>query len=284
LTDEPRLSVCVVTYNEEVRVRRTLESLKWADEIIVVDGPSTDRTEEICREYTNNFYKYPYVSNLSLKKNFSFSKATGDWIMYIDADEVVTDQLALEVRKTLKNDQDFDGFYIPRRNICFGKWIKHCGWYPDFTLRLFKRGRGEFPAKHVHEALRVNGKAGYLTDPVDHYTYNSISQYIDKLNFFTSFEAEYAVSLMDEEKKWRYRDFFRDGHSRKPIIRDIWSRYVPCKPVVRFFYTYVWKRGFLDGYYGFLICVFSAFYDFVQDSKRRELLKKRNEPTENVDT
>jgi glycosyltransferase involved in cell wall biosynthesis len=269
------ISVCISAYNSEKKIRSTLESVGWADEIIVVDGPSGDSTEKIAREYTGNVFKFPYEANLSVKKNFSFKMASSDWVLYLDTDEVVSEGLRDEILGILNAAHShYDAYYVPRKNHFLGKWIRYCGWYPDHTLRLFRKGKALFPCEHIHETVKVAGSVGYLKNDVLHHPHSSIDEYIEKMNFFTASEAQYAAKLRGKKRKWRLKDFLFDPQQRKPVLRTLWTRYVPLKPFIRFFLMYFLRSGFRDGREGFLVCVLSAFYDFVQEAKTKEILLK----------
>ncbi|MBI3282687.1 glycosyltransferase family 2 protein, partial [Candidatus Curtissbacteria bacterium] len=191
-----KLSVVISAYNEEKMIEGCLESVKGlANEIIFIDNTSLDNTVKIAKKYTDKIYtRENDPVNLNINKNFGFSKATGDWIISLDADERLTPQLAREIKKATI-DKNVNGYDIPRKNIIFGKWIKHSIWWPDYNLRLFRRGRGKFAAKHVHEKLSVVGKVGKLENPMVHYNYQTVSQFINKLNkTYTESETENFLS------------------------------------------------------------------------------------------
>src|SRR3989344_3655909 len=151
-----KISVVISAYNEEAMIEDCLKSVKdLADEIIFVDNTSTDKTVEITKKYTKKiFVRENDPVMLNRNKNFGFTKATGDWILSLDADERLTPELSAEIRNSIRAHQ-FVAYEIPRKNIIFGKWIQHSIWWPDYNLRLFRRGKGKFPEKHVHEKLVV---------------------------------------------------------------------------------------------------------------------------------
>ncbi len=232
-----KLSVVIITYNEEENINDCLESVKWVDEIIIVDGFSTDKTIEICKEYTDKIYQRENTSNLNVNKSYGFEKATGDWILYLDADERVASELAKEIRNVLSAESKFTAYKMPRKNYYFGHWLKYGGHYPDNQLRLFMRGKAQFECQHVHEKLQVEGKVGLLHQPLVHYSYPTISQYLKKFDFYTGFEAEY----MFKSKK----------------ICCAFCELV-INPVLKFIRRYFFKLGFLDGLPGFLACIFHS--------------------------
>jgi glycosyltransferase involved in cell wall biosynthesis len=148
------LSVAIIAGNEEKKIGDCLESVKWADEIIVVDSGSTDRTVEIAKRYTDKVFIRKW-EGYAPQKQFAIDQATCDWILSLDADERVSPELKDEILKILESETEFDGFYIPRRNFFLGKWIKSCGWYPNYQLRLFKKGKAKVTQRKVHENLSL---------------------------------------------------------------------------------------------------------------------------------
>src|SRR3989344_1081897 len=169
-----KLSVVISAYNEEKNIKDCIDSLRdLADEIIVVDNSSTDKTAEIAKKLgANIFTQENDPSRIDLQKNFGFSKATCDWILSLDADERVTPELTSEIKSNIQHPtSNIQGYEIPRKNIIFGKWIEHTGWYPDYQLRLFKKGKGKFEEKHVHEMIKLEGEPGKLVSPIIHYNY-----------------------------------------------------------------------------------------------------------------
>ena len=190
------ISVVISAFNEEEKIKDCLESVKdLADEIVFVDNESSDKTIEIAKKYTNKIFSRPNNPMLNVNKNFGFTKASGDWILSLDADERVTPELNKEIKDifrgrhpgersdsriskgfwTSQNDKsNIDGYWIPRKNIIFGKWIQHSIWWPDYQLRLFKREKGKFPEKHVHEYISVDGEAAKMKEPMVHENYKTI--------------------------------------------------------------------------------------------------------------
>ncbi|HVT01652.1 MAG TPA: glycosyltransferase family 2 protein, partial [Patescibacteria group bacterium] len=205
------LSVVISAYNEEKNIEECLKSLKdLADEIIVVDNSSTDRTESLAKKYTKKIYTQKNdPSKIDLQKNFGFSKATCEWILSLDADERLTDDLKNEIItkiKDLGSNNQIDGFWIPRKNIIFGKWIRSDMWWPDYQLRLFKKGKGSFEKNSVHKVITVEGQTEKLENPFIHDNYTSVDQYLLKLINYTSIEADV---LMDQGYKFSWIDAIR---------------------------------------------------------------------------
>lgn len=238
-----KLTVVISAFNEEEKIRDCLESIKWADEIIFVDNSSTDKTPEIAKEYLAKIYTRPNNPMLNVNKNFGFAKAAGDWILSLDADERVTPELAKEIRLAINHQPSaIAGYYVPRKNIIFGKWIKHTGWYPDYQLRLFKRGKGKFPEKHVHEAIETQGKTDYLKEHLTHYNYETISQFLRKLIYI--YGPNEADQLLEKGYKLDWRDAID----------------MPSKEFLSRFFA---QEGYKDGLHGLVLSLLMAFYHLV---------------------
>lgn len=239
------VSVVLSVRNEELKIERTLSSLRWADEIIVVDNGSTDKTADIARQYGAKVIRSKNNLMLNVNKNLGFGKAKNDWVLSVDGDEVIPPELAQEIKKSVHNSQVV-GYWIPRKNILFGKWIAHGLWWPDKQLRLFKRGIGAFPCKNVHEYLVVDGPTAELTVPMVHYNYESVSQFIRKMDeIYTENEVESHVAA---------------GY------RVVWQDAVRF-PMSDFVKTYLAQGGYKDGLHGFVFSVLQAFYSFVVFAK-----------------
>ena len=244
------LSVVIITHNEEANIRECLASVVWADEIIVVDCGSVDKTEEICREFGAGFYVEPW-KGFSIQKNSAIEKATRDWVLSLDADERITPALRDEIKNVIDSGNSKDGYFIARKNFFLGRWIKRCGWYPDYTLRLFKRGKGLFGIREVHEAIDLDGTADHLKNPLEHYTYRSLDGFMTRLDRYSTL----AASELLKEKK----------------IYGI--RHMLFRPIYTFTNMYVVRIGFLEGYYGFILSVLYACYTFLKYAKLHELQK-----------
>jgi len=242
------LSVVIITRNEEDNIRDCLESIRWADEIIVVDSASTDRTGDICREYGVRFFIEPW-EGFARQKNSAVGKATREWILSLDADERVTPELKNEIIAVLNSAHPKDGYYIARKNFFLGRWIRRCGWYPDSTLRLFQRCKGLFGIREVHEAVELKGVSGHLQHPMEHYTYKSLSDFMVRLDRYSTLAAQ---ELLKENKKYG-------------------MLHIVFRPLYTFINMYLMRLGFLEGYYGFIISGLYAFYTFLKYIKLREL-------------
>lgn len=255
------ISVVISAYNEEGKIEDCLKSVKdLADEIIFIDNSSTDKTAKIAKRYTDKIFT---VANdavmLNRNKNYGFVKASCKWIISLDADERITKELASEIKKAILGDL-YSGFEIPRKNIIFGKWIQHSIWWPDFNLRLFKRGAGAFPLKHVHEKIELSGKIGKLQNPMVHYNYQTISQYIKKLdNTYTESETQ---NFIESGKDIHWFDAIR------------W-------PISDFVKTFFLEQGYKDGLHGLVLSQLQAFYSLVFFAKvweRKEKFKDLTPP------
>ncbi len=239
------LSVVISAWNEEARIRRCLESVKWADEIVVIDSSSTDKTVSIARQFTKKIYHQPNNPMLNVNKNYGFDKATSNWILSVDADEEIPQELVKEIKTNIKHG-DTVGYWLPRKNIIFGKWIQHGLWWPDKQLRLFRKGRGKFPGIHVHEYLVVDGPTADLTIPFVHYNYDSISQFIRKMNTL------YTESEVQKHRGAHYQLSWTDA------VRF---------PVSDFVKVYFAQEGYKDGLHGLVLSILQAFYSFIVFSK-----------------
>jgi (heptosyl)LPS beta-1,4-glucosyltransferase len=245
------VSVVVSVWNEEKHLARCLSSVAWANEIIVVDNSSTDKTKEIAKKFTKNVFTRPNNLMLNLNKNFGFTKATGDYILNLDGDEEVTDELENEIRSVIETPDSADGYWISRKNIIFGKWIEHGIWWPDRQIRLFKRGKGKFPCIHIHEYVKIDGRVGALTHPYTHYNYESIHQYLTKIDRASSSEA---LSLWEMKYQIMWYDALRF-------------------PVSDFVKIYFAQYGFKDGLHGLVLALLQAFYSFCTFAKVWEAQK-----------
>lgn len=241
------LSVVIITRNEAARIRRCLEGVAWADEIIVVDSGSTDGTDAVCREFTSKVYRREF-DTFDRQKNFGLELATGQWILSLDADEVVSPALREELLATLSRDGDgCNGFVLRRQNYLCGHPILHT-WGRDALVRLVRRGRGRFSGA-VHEKLQVDGPVGELKQPLLHFNSDSLHEYIAKNQAYIGLEAQ--------------RRYQRG--ERFSMVRALLS------PLRVFLFRYVRLRGFRDGTMGFILCVLLAFFTFLIHARLWEL-------------
>lgn len=239
-----KLSIVISAYNEQRKIRACLASAKFADEIIFLDNSSTDKTVKIAREFTKKVYIQPNdPTKIDLQKNLGIQKATGDWILILDADEEVSSELAKEIKKLIDTEQnEYNGFWVPRKNIIFGKWIQHSGWYPDFQLRLFRKGKGKYEKAHYHEPIAVNGETSRLTQHLVHHNYEHVGQFLYKsLQVYAINEAE---DLIRSGYRFNYRDAIR-------------------LPFKEFLSRYFAREGYKDGFHGMMLALLMGFYHFI---------------------
>lgn len=248
----PDVSVAIVTLNEEERLRACLESVVWADELVVVDAGSSDKTVAIAREFTDRV-QFRAWDGYGAQKNFALDQCRGDWILSLDADERVSEALRKEIRGTLERAPGEAGFFLPRRNLFQGRWVRHGGLYPDWQLRLFRRGRGAFLERSVHESVRVDGATARLRAPLIHESYRSVADAVARLNRYSDLAA---VDLAAAG---------RGGSLADLLVRPAW----------RFVSMYALRGGFLDGWRGLILAALHAHYVFLRAAKVRELSSGR---------
>lgn len=251
-----KLSVIIITFNEERNIRRCIESVKdLADEMIVVDSMSTDSTEKICNTLGVRFISQKWLG-YSEQKNFANSLASNDWVFSIDADEAVSEELAASIAGFKRSDcTDRDVFSMNRLTNYCGHWIRHCGWYPDRKIRIWNRNVGRWKGE-IHETIEFaqTVEEHRLNGNLNHYSYNSIEGHIRQADKFTTLTAEDAFEKGKRcDSIWKLR------------IKTFW----------KFFHDYVFKLGFLDGYYGYVVCKISAFATFMKYSKLHEKTKQK---------
>ena len=247
------ISAIIITKNEEQRINACLMSLDWVDEIVVVDSGSTDRTREICSQNSKVvFHELPW-EGFGIQKNRALERASGDWVFSIDADEIVPPELAAEIRGTIRN-ASCDGYTAKRKNFYRNQWIRHSGWWPDEILRLFRRERGRFNDRLVHESVELTGRPGQLAGCIEHYSFTSVGDFIRKADSYSSPGA---------------RVMFDRGKTTSPFKALV-------RGTATFLKTYILKRGFLDGSAGILIAVSNAAGVFYRHMKCVELQQENN--------
>lgn len=242
----------MITYNEEANIQDALESVKWADEIIVLDSFSTDRTIEICRKYTDKIISHEFVGYGRLR-NIAIDHASHDWILSLDADERVSEPLKDEILRELESPSA-DGYCIPRKSHFLGYWVRHCGWYPDYrSMQLFHKAKGRYTEvlNDDHLELSSGGRRSYLKSPILHYTYHNLDQYLAKMDRYTTLKAQQMI---------------KDG-------RKFRAHQLVTHPLFTFLKMYILRRGFLDGHVGIMLSVLYTYYTFVKYAKLWELTK-----------
>lgn len=234
------ISLALAVYNEEKKLPNLLKSVyQWVDEIVIVDGGSTDQTREIAQKYKARIISSDNPINFHINKQKAIEACTKKWILQLDADEVVPENLKKEIL-LLKEEKEIHGYWIPRKNYFLGTFLTKGGQYPDWTLRLYRRGKGTLPAKSVHEQAVVIGKTVYLTNPLLHFSYTHFSEYLEHFN--------------------RYTSIFAKEFEEQKIVLGWYSSFVflVIKPCYWFLFAYIRHKGFLDGFPGFVFSFFSS--------------------------
>jgi len=228
------LSVIIITKNEAANIRACLDSVSWADQIVVVDTNSTDQTPSICREFTSHVYDHDWPG-FGIQKNRALDYATTNWVLSLDADERVTPELRQEIEAVLR-EPTADAYRIPRLSNYCGHFIRHSGWYPDYVTRLFRRDKARFSDDLVHECIMVDGSTAQLKGRLLHYAFEDFEEVLHKVNQYSS-----AGAIMMQRRG-------RQASLTKAVLRGLWS----------FMRTYVLRGGFLDGREGFMLAVSNA--------------------------
>jgi glycosyltransferase involved in cell wall biosynthesis len=244
------ISATLITYNEERNVSAALQSLAWADEIVVVDSGSTDATVEICRGITDRIFTRNWTGYAD-QKNFAVEKASHNWILSLDADERLSAELQDEIKSLLSRGLEYAGYKMPRIAYFMGRWIRHGDWYPDYQLRLFDRQKGTWQGGRVHESVKLEGKPGFLKGKIQHYTYHTLSDYLRRLDTYSSLAAA---------------DYFQGGE-----IVDAWK--LLSHPMATFIKGYLAKGGFLDGAPGLMVALMGAISVYFKYAKLYEMQK-----------
>lgn len=236
-----KLSFVCIGSDEFDHIKELLPQLmKLGDEVVYVDSESKDGSAEFAESIGCRVFKKPRHMNANINRSYAFEQVTGDWIFYVDPDERFSQAIIDELREQVAKDSEVKGFKLPRKNYFFGVWLQHGGQYPDHQIRIFKKGYGIFNNRHVHERLHVNGKMGALKEPMEHYPYLTISQFIKKFDFYSTFEAKYLLEAKTEinlGNSWKFLFF---------------------KPLNRFFRRYIVKGGYRDGIPGYFAALFDA--------------------------
>ena len=243
-----KLSVIIITKNEEKNIRRCLESIRWADEIIVVDTFSNDNTVAICREFTDKVFQKNW-SGYGPQKNFCASKAKNRWVLNVDADETISLQCAAAVQKLLLNEPKFSLYRFPRKNFIADRWVRYAGWYPDLISRLYDKNRVSFSESMVHERLMPDENAGVINHPISHYSFDGLEDYVERQNRYSSVYAEEKKQL-DWEANWTHL-----------YLRPVWA----------FIKTYFIKQGFREGFLGMFLALAIMFYTYLKYAKTRSV-------------
>lgn len=244
------LSVVILTKNEEKNIRACLESVyRWADELLVIDDESTDKTLDIVRKYTQTIISRK-MDIEGRHRNFAYAQARNLWVLSLDADERVTPELKTEIENVLSGKTDCNGFTIPRRNYIGSYWVKHGGWYPSPQLKLFRKDRFRYEEAGVHPRVFMDDPCGHLKSDIIHYSYKNFEDFLNKLNNQTTREAQ----------KW---------HAQNKPMRL--GRFL-YRSIDRFMRTYIGRQGWRDGFMGFVIAYYASLYQFISYLKYREII------------
>ena len=254
------LSVVIITKNEEANIARTLESVRWAEQRILVDSGSTDRTVEIAKQHGARVFEEEW-KGYAAQKNSAIAKASCDWVLSLDADEQVSADLGENIRRVTSagGSTPINGYFVARRNFFLGRWIRHGGFYPDRKLRLFRRGTAEFVERAVHETMRVNGPTATLSGDLIHNAYPTLAGYIETMNRYSTLAAE--VLIREHRVRCSVLWFFVNVRQR---------------PVLNFIWNYFFRGGFLDGREGFLLHWYHNVYVSWKYAKAWEVFRQRD--------
>lgn len=253
-----KLSVIIITYNEESDIEDCLKSVSWADEIILVDSFSTDRTVEIAEKFGCKIFQHKW-EGYAVQKRFALDNTLNEWILSLDADERVTDQLKSSIDNILQNGSLFNGYKIARRNHFLGKWIKGAFWYPDYQLRFFRKRNTKIEIVPIHEGFEIEGETGIIEGDIIHYSYKNIFDAIKKVNRYSTLMAD-----IKKNKKVNVYDFF-------------------LRPRAAFYADFISRKGYKDGIYGVLVATLNAITNLMTYLKIWELQhkpQKKNNHTE----
>jgi glycosyltransferase involved in cell wall biosynthesis len=256
MSGRTKLSVYVIAYNDEPNMRACLESVAWADELIVVDSYSTDATEKISREFTDKVFQHEF-HGFGRLRNEAVAHASHDWIFSLDTDERATPELREELYRVINSAEAADAYFVPRKNYFLGRWIRHCGWYPDYRQpQLFRKQRMRYRDELVHEGFDVDGSIGYLKSPALQYPFRDVDHYLAKMDRYSDLMAR---RMVEQGKRFR-------------------PHQLVTHPVFTFVKMYLARAGFRDGMPGLILSGLYAYYTFIKYAKFWELTKPLTSP------
>lgn len=244
----PKISVVIIAINAERYLKKCLASVSWADEVIMIENDSTDNTVAIAKKMGAKVIQHAWMG-WAKQKNLAISKTKNNWVLSLDIDEILDEKLTQAIKNA--DYESFTGFEFNRQNFFAGQWVRHCGWYPDWQLRLFKKDTMQYELKEVHEYVKPVGKIGRLEGNLVHYTYASNQEYFTKLENYTTLDAQY---LFKQKKEWS-------------LIYQI------LKPLKEFWEKYFSQKGYLDGWLGLKISLFSAYYRWRVIKKLKKIIR-----------
>ena len=281
MTQKVPVSVLVPIKNEAANLPRCLACVQWADEIFVVDSQSTDGSAEIAQRHGAKVVQFDFKGTWPKKKNWALRNLPfkNEWVLILDADEVLPAQAAGEIAGAIANSGDVAGYWINRRFFFLGRWLKH-SYYPNWNLRLFRHSLGRYEKlteaetksgdNEVHEHVIINGKTARLKCEMDHYAFPTIESFIEKHNRYSNWEARVAA-----EGRLKGRENFSHDHvNLRHRLKSI-SQHLPFRPLLRFLYIYVWQKGFLDGREGYYFARLHGTYEFLSVAKTYELRRAK---------
>jgi len=249
------LSLCMIVKDEEANLKKYLpDFINAVDEFIIIDTGSTDNTIKTAEEFGAKVFETEWCGDFAKLKNEVMSYAKSDWILILDADEKIAEKLKKEILYSISGNDEFNGYYMPRKNYYLGKWLKYGGNYPDYQLKLFRKGKCRYEHPPIHPKVIIDGKIGYLKESLEHFPYETIGNYLKKFELYTTHDAE----------------FLKNKNVRINFLNSI--RWIIIKPSVRFFKRYFLKMGFLNGIPGIFACIFDALGYVVKYIKLWHLL------------
>lgn len=251
-----KLTAVILTKNEEDKIARCIGSVKWADEILVIDDESTDRTREIAKGEGARVIVNKSNGNFDNQRNIGIDNAQYDWVLQMDADEIVTPLLCDKINQALGGPGQFSAFKFMRKNYFLGHFMRYAGEY-DYWLRLFNKKKARYVGADIHEKLKVDGEVGIIEADMEHHAFKSVSQFIARQNSYSSFES---MAILE-----------REGVLPEKLIRYN----IKIKPLKIFWKTYIKKQGYKDGMYGLIWCVLLAFRQVMIWSKYWEMIKEK---------
>ena len=243
-----KVSVIIITKNEEKNIARCWESVRWADEIVVVDTFSTDRTIEVCHGFTDKVFQEKWLG-YGLQKNLCASKARNRWVLNVDADEVISPECAEAIQKLLSGEPEFPLYKFPRKNFFSDRWVRYAGWYPDLISRLYDKNQISFSESMVHERLTPESDGGTINHPILHYSFEGMEDYIQRQNRYSTLYAEEKKRL-----NWKAN----------------WT-HLYVRPICVFLKTYFLRQGFREGFLGGFLSISMAFYTYLKYAKTRSI-------------
>jgi glycosyltransferase involved in cell wall biosynthesis len=253
-----KLSAVIICTNEENNIEECLQSITWADDIVIIDGGSNDNTIDIAKKFTDKVFINEWPG-FAIQRNFSLTKVSFDWVFSLDADERCSEALKTEIQEIMSKDSiNFNGFRIPRKSFFLNKWIKHCGWYPGYQLRLFRKDHAKVTDRLVHEGIDVNGEVGVLKNDILHFTMKSVKDFMTRINNYSTLAAKEKVN------------------KKKVTLPDLIIR-----PPLSFLREFIFKKGFLDGVHGAMVALFNSITNMLTYMKTWELQNKNESEMKN---